>query len=115
MPAEENVYEADFTILPPAAIAAVATSLMVAAPAPAAEVARWKRVADAPALAALIFDTVAENEVAVPAVADVGVMPPAVRSVSAGGEATVTAVHAPQLLFSFDSSTAAAVSAQARI
>ncbi len=67
-------------MLPPAVTAGVVTSLMVVAPAPSAEVARWNLVADALATEAPILDMVAENVWEVPAVAVVGVILPAVRS-----------------------------------
>lgn len=80
-------------MLPPAVMAGVVTSLIVVAPAPSTEVARWNLVADALATEAPILDTVAENAWEVPAVAVVGVMLPAVRS-GIVGVVTVTVAEA---------------------
>jgi hypothetical protein len=67
-----------------------------------------------PEFALPMFETLAERVTDCSAVAEVGVMGPAVRSGRAGAE-TVTAVHAPQLLDSLLSATIFPMSAQARI
>jgi hypothetical protein len=111
---EGNVYESVAALLVPAVRIGLAKVPIEMAPVPDASVARWKLLVNpAPVASAPLLVMVELSVTAVPTVAAVGVMAPAMRFGPGAGE-TVTTVHAEQLLPSFDSAIALVLSAQAR-
>lgn len=83
-----KVYESEAVAVPPAGSADRADVPMSVAPVPELSVALWKRFVKPDTVEPVpLFETVAENVVAVPATAAVGETAPAMRS---GKDGTVT-------------------------